>query len=42
VIPTLVNGTSIMDFAWDPFDYSRLAVGTWFCIIKFFVTRSFL
>lgn len=27
VIPTLVNGTSVMDFAWDPFDYSRLAVG---------------
>lgn len=27
VIPTLVNGTSIMDFAWDMFDYSRLAVG---------------
>ncbi|XP_065334723.1 coronin-7 isoform X2 [Cloeon dipterum] len=26
VIPTLVNGTSVMDFAWDPFDYSRLAV----------------
>jgi coronin-7 len=27
VIPTLVHGTNIMDFAWDPFDCKRLAVG---------------
>ncbi|XP_071452407.1 coronin-7 isoform X3 [Hetaerina americana] len=26
VIPTLVHGTNVMDFCWDPFDYSRLAV----------------
>ncbi|XP_047113632.1 coronin-7 isoform X2 [Schistocerca piceifrons] len=26
VIPTLVQGTNVMDFAWDPFDSSRLAV----------------
>lgn len=27
VIPALVHGTNIMDFAWDPFDNHRLAVG---------------
>lgn len=27
VIPTLVHGTNIMDFAWDPFNCKRLAVG---------------
>jgi len=27
VIPTLVHGTNVMDFAWDPFDCKRLAVG---------------
>lgn len=27
VIPALVHGTNVMDFAWDPFDYKRLAVG---------------
>ncbi|XP_055597731.1 coronin-7 isoform X2 [Uranotaenia lowii] len=26
VIPTLVNGNNIMDFQWDPFDNTRLAV----------------
>ncbi|XP_050330687.1 coronin-7 isoform X3 [Bactrocera neohumeralis] len=26
VIPSLVNGSNIMDFQWDPFDSSRLAV----------------
>ncbi|XP_021932218.1 coronin-7 isoform X5 [Zootermopsis nevadensis] len=26
VIPTLVHGTNIMDFAWDPFNCKRLAV----------------
>ncbi|KAJ4439635.1 hypothetical protein ANN_07763 [Periplaneta americana] len=26
VIPTLVHGTNIMDFAWDPFNNHRLAV----------------
>ncbi|KAG5892782.1 hypothetical protein JTB14_032658 [Gonioctena quinquepunctata] len=26
VIPALVNGSSIMDFGWDPFDLHRLAV----------------
>ncbi|XP_075212375.1 coronin [Lycorma delicatula] len=26
VIPTLVQGTNVMDFAWDPFDTHRLAV----------------
>ncbi|XP_063231894.1 coronin-7 [Bacillus rossius redtenbacheri] len=26
VIPTLVHGANIVDFAWDPFDCSRLAV----------------
>nr|XP_023013175.1 coronin-7 isoform X1 [Leptinotarsa decemlineata] len=26
VIPALVNGNNIMDFAWDPFDFCRLAV----------------
>ncbi|XP_059474037.1 coronin-7 [Neocloeon triangulifer] len=26
VIPALVNGSSVIDFAWDPFDYSRLLV----------------
>ncbi|KAJ8952578.1 hypothetical protein NQ314_007504 [Rhamnusium bicolor] len=26
VIPALVHGSNIMDFAWDPFDNSRLAV----------------
>lgn len=26
VIPALVNGNSIMDFCWDPFDTGRLAV----------------
>jgi coronin-7 len=32
VIPTLVHGTNIMDFAWDPFNCKRLAVGEeqWF------------
>jgi coronin-7 len=27
VIPTLVHGTNIMDFTWDPFNCKRLAVG---------------
>lgn len=27
VIPTLVQGTNVMDFAWDPFNFKRLAVG---------------
>jgi coronin-7 len=27
VIPTLVQGTNIMDFAWDPFNWKRLVVG---------------
>lgn len=26
VIPTLVQGSNIMDFAWDPFDNTCLAV----------------
>ncbi|CAG2058884.1 unnamed protein product [Timema podura] len=26
VIPTLVHGTIIMDFVWDPFNFNRLAV----------------
>ncbi|XP_068081154.1 coronin-7 [Anabrus simplex] len=26
VIPTLVHGTNVMDFAWDPFNFQRLAV----------------
>nr|CAD7393572.1 unnamed protein product [Timema cristinae] len=26
VIPTLVHGTNIMDFVWDPFNFNRLAV----------------
>ena len=26
VIPSLVNGSNIMDFQWDPFDATRLAV----------------
>lgn len=26
VIPTLVQGSNVMDFAWDPFDDRRLAV----------------
>lgn len=26
VIPSLVNGSNIMDFQWDPFDADRLAV----------------
>lgn len=26
VIPALVHGSSVMDFCWDPFDASRLAV----------------
>jgi len=32
VIPTLVHGTNIMDFAWDPFNCKRLAVGEEQCI----------
>jgi len=27
VIPALVHGTKVMDFRWDPFDNTRLAVG---------------
>ncbi|CAL8081262.1 unnamed protein product [Orchesella dallaii] len=27
VIPALVHGSKVMDFMWDPFDNSRLAVG---------------
>lgn len=27
VIPALVHGANVMDFAWDPFNCSRLAVG---------------
>jgi len=27
VIPALVHGAKVMDFMWDPFDNSRLAVG---------------
>ena len=27
VIPALVHGANIMDFAWDPFKCDRLAVG---------------
>lgn len=27
VIPSLLNGCNIMDFAWDPFDTRQLAVG---------------
>lgn len=26
VIPTLVHGSNVVDFQWDPFDYQRLAV----------------
>jgi len=26
VIPALVNGATVMDFSWDPFDTHRLAV----------------
>lgn len=26
-LPTLQNGTAVMDLAWDPFDPHRLAVG---------------
>lgn len=26
VIPSLVNGSNIMDFQWDPFDANKLAV----------------
>lgn len=26
VVPSLVCGTSVMDFAWDPFDNSRIAI----------------
>lgn len=26
VIPSLVNGSNIMDFQWDPFDSQKLAV----------------
>lgn len=26
VIPSLVNGSNIMDFQWDPFDATKLAV----------------
>lgn len=31
VIPALVHGASIMDFCWDPFNPSRLAVCKCFC-----------
>ncbi|RZC40501.1 coronin-7 [Asbolus verrucosus] len=34
VIPTLVHGNNIMDFAWDPFDNQRLAVACDDGIIK--------
>ncbi|KAL1116265.1 hypothetical protein AAG570_005760 [Ranatra chinensis] len=34
VIPTLVNASNVMDFAWDPFDNSRLAAGCDDGIIK--------
>lgn len=26
MIPTLVHGSNVVDFQWDPFDYQRLAV----------------
>lgn len=27
IVPVIQNGTNIMDFTWDYFDNSRLAVG---------------
>lgn len=35
VIPSLVNGNNIMDFQWDPFDSSRLAVACDDGMVKF-------
>lgn len=35
VIPSLVNGSNIMDFQWDPFDPRRLAVACDDGIVKF-------
>ena len=28
VVPSLLNGAKVMDFGWDPFDNSHIAVGT--------------
>lgn len=40
VIPSLVNGSNIMDFQWDPFDSSRLAVACDDGIVKFWLVPS--
>lgn len=40
VIPSLVNGTNIMDFQWDPFDAQRLAVACDDGIVKIWHIES--
>ncbi|XP_055370712.1 coronin-7 isoform X2 [Condylostylus longicornis] len=37
VIPSLVNGSNIMDFQWDPFDSKRLAVACDDGVVRFWL-----
>jgi len=39
-VPAVENGSVVTDFAWDPFNNSRLAVGMFLCISLANCSRS--